>query len=421
MHFVIRRLQKIGESQWGQVLAWGLLALSLFNLAVLVLMAVKGGPLLRVVHATHPQPRFVLVFFGWFGWFFLRAGIHYTRRQWLIFTGRVGLCVLSTGLALLVAEIGLRIILKRAQEVQSLDRLDVISSQLTKETISSSHPLAALVRRSVQAGLIYELRPNLERDFGHHWVHVNSLGMRDVREYQEIKGSNTFRIIGLGDSGMFGWDVEQEEPYMAVLGRQLNARGDGRVYETLNFGVPGYNTQLELEMLKCRALAFSPDVVVIGWCDNDFSFPFFIPQKSQWSRKNVSFLYYLLFNRKQFADIALNRISDVRDYNEGNVPAHFKAGTDVSGVKQCFAELMELSRKYQFKVLVFGPMQREAVDICNEVGVPYYNTVERIPESQYPQEYLVHHMHPAPAGHRVLAEHIEKELRARGWLPQKAN
>ena len=50
---------------------------------------------------------------------------------------------------------------------------------------------------------------------------------------------------------------------------------------------------LELEMLKCRALAFAPDVVVIGWCDNDFSYPFFIPQKSQWSRKNVSFRYGL--------------------------------------------------------------------------------------------------------------------------------
>ena len=404
--------------RWGRILAWGLLILSLVNVAVLILMAVKGAPIVRVFHATHPQPRFVLALLGWFGWFLLKYGVNYNRRQWLVFAGRLGLCVFSTVLALLVAEIGLRVILKRTQETQSLDRLGSISSKLTKETIKSSHPLAAIVQRSAYPGLVYELQPRLEMDFGHHQVKINSTGMRDVREYQLTKGSNTFRIVGLGDSGMFGWDVDQDDPYMAVLGRLLNARGDGRIYEVLNFGVPGYNTQLELEMLKCRALAFASDVVVIGWCDNDFNFPFFIPQKSQWSRKDVSFLYYLTFNRQKFADIALSRISDMREYNEGNVPEHFKEGTDVSGVKQCFSEIMELSRKHRFNVLVFGPMQREAVEICKEVGVPYYNTNEGISQTQYPPEYLVHFMHPAPAGHRVLAECMEKELRSRGWLPQ---
>jgi len=417
MHSVSNWFKKVGESRLGRVLAWGLLILSLVNVTVLILMAVKGGPLTYVIHAAHTKPRFEFVILGWFGWFFLRYGVNGTRRQWFVFTGRMILCIFSTVLAFLVAEIGLRVILKKTQEGQSLDRLDSISAQLTEETIRSSHPLAAIVRRSAHPALVYELQPRLDRDFGHHWLHINASGMRDVREYQEAKGSNTFRIIGLGDSGMFGWDVEQEDPYMAVLGRQLNARRDGHVYETLNFGVPGYNTQLELEMLKCRALAFSPDIVVIGWCDNDFNYPFFIPQQCQWSRKNVSFLYYLIFNRQKFADIALNRISDMRDYNEGNVPEHFKDGTDISGVKQCFSEIMELSRKHRFKVLVFGPMQREAVEICKEVGAPYYNTNERISENQYPPEYLVHYMHPAPAGHRVLAEHIENELRARGWLP----
>jgi hypothetical protein len=370
------------------------------------------------MHAAHPLPRLGLVFWGWFGWFFLRYGVNYGRRQWGVFTGRLVLCAFSTALAFLVAEMGLRVILKKSQEAQSLDRLDSISAKLTEETIRSAHPLAAIVQRSAHPALVYELKPGMERDFGHHWVHINGSGMRDVRDYPEAKGSNTVRIVGLGDSGMFGWDVEQEDPYMAVLGRRLNAGNDGHVYESLNFGVPGYNTQLEVEMLKCRALAFGPDVVIVGWCDNDFNYPFFIPQKSQWSRKNVSFLYYLTFNRQKFVDLALNRINDMRDYSDANIPDHFKEGTDISGVKRCFYELMALSRTHGFKVLVFGPMQREAVDICKEVGVPYYNTHERIPENRYPQEYLVHFMHPSPAGHKVLAEHMEQELRSRGWLPE---
>jgi lysophospholipase L1-like esterase len=321
-------------------------------------------------------------------------------------------------LAFFAAEVGLRVFLKRTQEGQSLDRLDAIAAQLTEETISSSHPLAALVRRSANSKLIYELRPGLNREFGRQWVRINQAGMRDSREYPEAKGSNCFRIIGLGDSGMFGWDVAAEQPYMAVLGRRLNSRNDGHTYETLNFGVPGYNTQLELEMLQCRALAYAPDIVVVGWCDNDFNYPFFVPQKCQWNRKDVSFLYYLVFNRKKFADIALTPLSDVRVFKNGDVPEHFRSGIDTSGVKASFETMLKLSREHQFKLLVFGPMQPEAVAICKELGVPYYNTVERISPAQYPSDFLVHHMHPAPAGHGVLAEHIETELRARGWLPK---
>lgn len=412
-------MTKMSQSRWGKLLAWGLLAVCLVNLAALVLMAVEGGPVrYGALHASRTLPRLVMAVAGWFGWFLLRYGVTYTRRQWLVFIGRLVLCVISTAMAFLVAEIGLRVILKTTQDKQSLDRLDAISAKLTEETIRSSHPLAAIVRRSARPALIYELRPGLERDFGHRHVRINNAGMRDVREYLEAKGTNTFRIVGLGDSGMFGWDVEQEDPYLAVLGRSLNARGDGRTYEVLNFGVPGYNTQLELEMLKCRALAYGPDVVVVGWCDNDFNYPFFIPQKSQWSRKNISFLYYLIFNRQRFAEIALNRIGDRRNFNEQNIPDHFKDGIDVGGVRQCFAELMELSRRHRFNVLVFGPMQREAVQICKEIGIPYYNTHERIAENRYPPEYKVHFMHPSPAGHKVLAEHMEQELRSRGWLPE---
>ncbi|MEI6166571.1 MAG: SGNH/GDSL hydrolase family protein [bacterium] len=418
MNSVGNWIQKAGGSRWGRTLAWGLLVLSLVNGVILVLMAFHGGPLTHVIHATHHKPRIILVLVGWFGWFLLRYGVNYGRRQWLVFTGRLCLCAVSTGLAFLVAEVGLRVILKRTQESQSLDRLDAISAQLKEETISSSHPLAALVRRSANSKLIYELRPQLEREFGHQWVKVNRAGMRDIREYQEAKGTNGFRIVGLGDSGMFGWDVAENEPYMAVLGRNLNARSDGHVYETLNFGVPGYNTQLELEMLKCRALAYAPDIVVIGWCDNDFNYPFFVPQKCQWDRKDVSFLYYLIFNRKKFADIALTPLSDMRQFKEGEIPEHFRDGIDVSGVRQCFTEFVELSRTHHFRLLVFGPMQPEAVAICKEVGAPYYNTIEKIPETRYPPDYLVHFMHPAPAGHRVLAECMEQELRSRGWLPK---
>ena len=37
----------------------------------------------------------------------------------------------------------------------------------------------------------------------------------------------------------------------------------------LNFGVPGYNLDQEIEALRAKALAFSPDLVVVAFCLND--------------------------------------------------------------------------------------------------------------------------------------------------------
>ena len=44
-------------------------------------------------------------------------------------------------------------------------------------------------------------------------VVINSLGMRD-REGCPQKGPETFRVVGLGDSLMFGWGVRQEETFL---------------------------------------------------------------------------------------------------------------------------------------------------------------------------------------------------------------
>ena len=65
------------------------------------------------------------------------------------------------------------------------------------------------------------------------------------------------RIVGIGDSGMFGWNVEQGEDYLSVLRSNLTARANGVSYEVLNLGVPGYNTQIEVESLRSKGLAYA--------------------------------------------------------------------------------------------------------------------------------------------------------------------
>lgn len=240
--------------------------------------------------------------------------------------------------------------------------------------------------------------------------------MRQRNNYPLEPGADTVRIAGIGDSGMFGWDVHDGQSYMAVLESNLNARATGTVYEVLNLAVPGFNTRLEVETLKYKGLRYKPDIVIVGWCENDYGLPFFMWEKQNYRRKDLSYMYCLLFDRETFVDITYLGFRDRREFDKGRLTPEITAGTDVEGVRQAFAELKKLSREHNFKVLVFGPTKDPVRNICDSLEIPCYNTAERIPPGKYPAEYAVHYMHPRPDGHRVLAEHLQQELATRGWL-----
>ena len=126
----------------------------------------------------------------------------------------------------------------------------------------------ATVRRSDNPRLRFELRPGgavrAEVEY-----HVNELGLRGPETTLE-KPPGVRRVAVLGDSIAFGYWVSDEQGFARQLERLLNqaASGAGRV-EVLNFGVPGYNLEQEIEALRAKALAFSPDLVVVLFCLND--------------------------------------------------------------------------------------------------------------------------------------------------------
>ena len=398
-------------------------ALLLGGLACLVevgLIIYAGGEWTKVIRARNPESRLLFAFLFWLGSYVARHAGEHTRRDWARFAGKLVLAGFSSAVTLLAAEVFLRAYLKQVQIRQSIEQLGKRPAPLSEQRIRSGHPLAAITRRSDDPLLVFELQSNVDMEFGHKALHLNSQGMRDSGEYTVERKPNSVRIIGLGDSGIFGWGVNQDEDGLSVLESNLNARADGVLYEVLNMGVPGYNTQLEVQMLKSRGLKYRPDIVVVGWCDNDFQLPFFIPQEGQWNRKDVSFLYYLLFDRPRFADVALSRVHDQRQYDQAKVPEHFRRGTDVEGVRRSMRELKEIAEREGLNVLVIGAMRAEAVEVCKTVGLPYYNTRERIRADEYPVEYYVHAIHPRPGGHRVIAERLEQEFEMRGWLEPRS-
>lgn len=123
----------------------------------------------------------------------------------------------------------------------------------------------SLFRRSDNDVLFYEPNPNAE--FSKY--KINSSGFRG-REYSIEKPANTFRIVILGDSIVWGHELAESETIAGQLERSLNEMGKAMQFEVLNFGVSGYSTQQEVELFVESAQKFDPDFVIVGFCLNDF-------------------------------------------------------------------------------------------------------------------------------------------------------
>ncbi len=132
--------------------------------------------------------------------------------------------------------------------------------------------------------IIYELIPH----YKYSGDRFNSKGLRDY-EYSENKPENVFRIVGIGDSHMFGLQVKMTNIFLKKLEHLLNKNTPSIKYEVINFSVPGHNTAMEAETLKSKCLKYNPDLVILQYCGNDSFLPNFIqPEKT--------ILNYLIFH-----------------------------------------------------------------------------------------------------------------------------
>lgn len=101
-------------------------------------------------------------------------------------------------------------------------------------------------------------------------IRLNSQGFRDV-EFPREKRSSAFRIVCIGDSWTFGANVGEERAYPQRLSALLGSEFPRAIFEVLNLGVLGYSSYQGLELLRRRAGDLDPDIVVIGFAENDAS------------------------------------------------------------------------------------------------------------------------------------------------------
>lgn len=102
------------------------------------------------------------------------------------------------------------------------------------------------------------------------YVH-NQNGFR-MRQDIQPKKSNTFRVLMLGDSNLWGFGVEQAQTCASILQQLMdesNVTGEtGKTVEIINMGVIGYSSYQGLKLFE-QSMQMQPDLVILGYGYND--------------------------------------------------------------------------------------------------------------------------------------------------------
>lgn len=121
--------------------------------------------------------------------------------------------------------------------------------------------------------IVYNMKPGARGMLRGIPVRNNELGFRDD-PLTTTSAPRRLRVVGLGDSSMFGLGVEHEQCYLELLEDEFrNLLGRGWQVDFINTGVPGYNSVQEVETFTQRCLGLNPDAVIIQFDNNDTYMP----------------------------------------------------------------------------------------------------------------------------------------------------
>lgn len=343
------------------------------------------------------------------------------------------MALLSALAACLLAEVGLRLAAhRRNQEV-----LARASSSAVVPPPGTSLHLGEILQLSPNDRLVYELSPGLQGvRFEGRELTTNHLGLRGP-ELSIAKPEGTLRLLGIGDSVLFGWGVELEESYLARLGRRLEESHPQVRWEVINAGVPGYNTVMEVEALERKGLALDPDVVVLGFVGNDLQLPNFIRAEEPVLSLARSFLLdHLLRERRPHARSGLQ--SAPRPSEQGRelagfesdparVPARYRELAGAEAALAAVGRLAELSAEHGFLVVVVVHHHDPAEDLSQDLATVHALARQHgflvadvrgelarfLGGRPYePADFVLRpdDLHPSPRHHELVAEALHRTL-----------
>jgi len=326
-------------------------------------------------------------------------------------------------IALFIAEIGLRMI--KFMTFQNLDKIE-FGNRTPINQPNDELTLGQIIQISDNNKIIYQLIPNSNYRFKNALVKTNNEGFKD-KNYPKEKSKNTKRIIGIGDSGMFGWGVKETENYLTLLENRLN-KNDSLHFEIINTSVPGYNTVMEVEVLEKKIQLDQVDLVIIDFITNDFELPSFIRKKPDFTTLEKSFLLMFFegdfFSKKQKRDEWLiDSPMDKEGYFESkveNVPEEYRNLVGKEAYVLAMQKLKKLGDEHDFEIIVLSQsphlkIPKIVLETCDNLALKFIDFAphwekykNKNPTAQW--KLSDDDWHPTAEGHREISNTLFEEI-----------
>jgi hypothetical protein len=272
----------------------------------------------------------------------------------------------------------------------------------------------------------------------HTIEHVaNSQGWRDQEHTQE-KADGTYRILGLGDSYLYGQGVRREDTCLARLPALISGHTEAAL-EVLNTGLPGANTAVELQVLEEWGLAQQPDLVLVHFVLNDVEPSAWrasgpkvecfhgiqAARQGEWSWLREHSALFDLFETRVLGELRGRR------YNQWMIESYMADSANWAEVTGALAGIERLCREAQVPLVVvifpfyvqldgdypFQPIHDLVTAHCEALGVAVLDLRSAYAAFEGP-ELWVHPVdqHPNEQGHEIAAIRIAEYLVAQRAL-----
>jgi lysophospholipase L1-like esterase len=337
---------------------------------------------------------------------------------------------LLLGLASLFVTTALLDVVLRALAFRSDERAFLAATRAAPPPPGSSVRLGHILRPSADPRIVFELFPGLSVTFLSAPLVSNERGFRIAPETVSPSGP-VARIVGLGDSVMFGWGVSAAECYLSVLVDELNRRRPETAWTALNTAVPGYNTVMEVQTLRVKALDPPPDLVLLNFVGNDLRLPNFVLERRRYLSLRRSFLLDFVLSRLRqdegdFSPHLSYLPRQERPSEADRVPRRFRDLVGIEAFHRALDDLGALATRYGFEVVVLAHpeapefVQRAAAErdfLLVETGARVRElAVERGFSGAWepPLALTAADPHPSRLGHELIGLALLEALEAAG-------
>ena len=284
------------------------------------------------------------------------------------------------------------------------------------------------------------------------WYATDSLGLRGS-ELHPTFAADEYRVLAVGDSCTFGKGVDEPDCWPRQFEHMLaGALPAGQHALVANAGVNGYSAKQYLEVIRQRGAELKPNLIVVGYCLNDF------PNVTKALDENVhqgkgnlraaipydlrNFLgrfamfrwlraTYYVMNRERDFKAAEELAGAVKNQGKRNPERVAREIEHLEGMAKAASEM-----NAQLCVFLF-PYESQiypetydtsAVDwlkgLCDERHIPFIGMIDefraRASATTPPKKLFIRgdRYHLNPEGNGLVATKVFETVRTLGWLPK---